>query len=72
MGFMKPKKPKVDTATLPAQPTFEDGGRAAEDVARRERAKRGFAAQLLTSGGDAGLGRNLGPVGTRMLLGQGG
>lgn len=69
MGFMKPKKPKVDAA-LPVQPTFEDTGRAAESALRRERQKRGYAAQLLTAGGDQGLGGNLGPVGTAALLGR--
>lgn len=70
MSFMRPQKPKIDTAALPVQPQLEDAGRAADQAVRRERQKRGYAAQLLTSGGDQGLGGNLGPIGTAALLGR--
>lgn len=68
MSVFKPKKPPKPPA-LPAQPQLEDTGRAAEDAVRREQRKRGYAAQLLT-GGEAGLGTRLGPIGTTMLLGR--
>lgn len=66
MSFLKPSKPKIPE--LPEQPQLEDAGRAADVAVRRERLKRGFAAQLLTS--EQGVGSNLGPIGTRALLGR--
>lgn len=66
MGLFKPKTPKPPT--MPEQPTMEDAGRSANEAVKRERQKRGYAAQLLTQGGAAGVA-DLGPIGTRTLLG---